>query len=702
MDLTLHKANFRVRQVLSLVIGLLALGLLFGTAASSTAEGEGPAVVTDNMQARLVSEYRSIVPGQVFTVAMHQQIRPHWHTYWRNPGDSGEPTELKWRLPEGWKASDIEWPAPQRIPLGPLLNFGYSDEVLLLVSLQAPASLRPGARIRVEADAYWLVCEETCIPEEGILRLDLEAGETPQRGTWYSRLQAARAALPRELPWPARFSLAGTDLVIEIPVPAEARISDATYFPYQKDVIQNAAEQRIDRAPGTLSLTVPTSFAAATDRLAGVIVLSETAGATTLQRAYRVAPAAKADTPYDASLISWWQAILMALAGGILLNLMPCVFPVLSIKALSLVELANHGTQKHRGARHALTYTAGVLIGFVTLALLLIAFRSTGEAIGWGFQLQNPVVVLALAWLFFVIGLNLSGFFSITGRFSGLGQKLTEGDGGRQSFFTGLLATLVATPCTAPFMGVAMGFALLQPAYLTLLIFGALGLGMALPMALLSRFPGWLRFLPAPGAWMDKLKEFLAFPMYLSCVWMLWVFQSQVGERGILIGGGGLVLLALLLWSAKLAKPAIRHAGIALSALLIIGLLAMSSPDSGDSSRSTAAEGWQVYSTGELAEARREGPVFVNFTADWCITCKVNEQVAMTDRVIALFDEKQVTRFIADWTSRNPIIARDIELYGRSGVPLYLWYGEAGIPEPEILPQLLSEQMLISRLEALP
>lgn len=679
------------------------------------------------MQARLVSEYSHIVPGQQFTVAMHQKIRQHWHTYWRNPGDSGEPTDLGWRLPEGWHASDIHWPAPQRIPFGPLLNFGYSDEVLLPVTLQAPHDLEPGEQVSIEVDAYWLVCEETCIPEEGLLTLSLEVAGEPQKSDWYSRLEAARAALPRPLPWVVDFTLDDSQLSINIPVPADARITALHYFPYHKDVIRHAAGQQLEQHGDRLTLTMPAEFAATAERLDGIVVLTEASGQSgdaLLQRAYQVSPqqvsqqqitrqqitqqqATEVAENNPAMQVSWWLAILMAFAGGVLLNLMPCVFPVLSIKAMSLVELNNHqGDRQQQGARHAMLYTAGVMLGFIALALLLIGLRSSGEAIGWGFQLQNPLVVLLLAMLFFVIGLNLSGLFTISSRFSGIGQNLTEGNGSRQSFFTGLLATLVATPCTAPFMGVAMGYALVQPAYMTLLVFAVLGFGMALPMALLSRFPNWLRFLPRPGAWMERLKEFLAFPMYLSAVWMLWVFQSQVGDQGILIGGAGLVIVALLLWSGRLVSPVLRRVSIVLSLVMLAALLILSQPngqaDNTGSRQSALVDGWQAYSAERVAEALRKGPVFVNFTADWCITCKVNEQVAMTEQVITLFDDRQVTRFVADWTNRDASIAREIERHGRSGVPLYLWYPTAGNTNPEILPQILTEQMLISRLESLP
>jgi thiol:disulfide interchange protein DsbD len=683
----------------------LFLVVLSEPAASATS-GEGPLVTTANMQTRLLSEFSAIVPGQPFTVAMHQRIRPHWHTYWRNPGDSGEPTDLTWRLPPGWSASEIHWPAPKRIPFGPLLNFGYSDEVLLLVTLQAPEGLKPGAEIQIEADAYWLVCEETCIPEEGVLSLNLKVGETAAPSNWHSRLEAARAALPRTLPWPARLSLGDSRLTIELPVPEGAEIHDAAYFPFHKDVIRNAAEQHLQIESGRLTLTIPSAFAAAPDRLDGVLLLQEQSGEALVERAYQVTPAATpAASPETAPAtppIAWWVAMLMAFAGGLLLNLMPCVFPVLSIKALSLVSLANQQQRRQRGARHAVFYTAGVVLGFLALALLLIGMRGSGEAIGWGFQLQNPTIVLLLAWLFFTIGLNLSGLFSIAGSFSGVGQTLTEGDGSRSSFFTGLLATLVATPCTAPFMGAAMGYALLQPAYLTLLVFLALGIGMAMPMALLSRFPNWLRFLPRPGRWMDRLKEFLAFPMYLSTLWLLWVYQSQTGDQGLLIGGAGLVALALLCWSGRLETTLLRSTSIALSLGALALLLSLSDPGNPASKQADSGKGWQPYSAKRLAEARQDGPVFVNFTADWCITCKVNEQVAMTDEVMTLFDDKGVTRLLADWTSRDPAIARDIELHGRSGVPLYLWYAGIETTEPEILPQLLTEQMLIGRLETLP
>ncbi len=690
-----------------LISWLLLAGMGPLWAQEGGAGGYGPEVVTGNIRTGFVAEYATVTPGQTLLVGMRQRIRPHWHTYWENPGDTGEPTEIAWRLPEGWSASEILWPAPERLPVGPLMNFGYSDEVMLLSEVTVPADAVPGDRVLLEADAYWLVCEEVCIPEEGVLSITLDISDTPAEGAGKGLIDAARLALPRALPWRVGAALGEEQIQFALPLPAGAEIAEAAYFPRARGVIRNAEAQVLEPATGGYRLSIPADFAAAPDKLDGLLVLTEVAGNESLRTAYHLDGGSLAFGDSPGGGLAWWQAILMAIAGGILLNLMPCVFPVLSIKTLSLVGAAR-GEGIQAGSRnligHGLVYAAGVVLGFIVLAALLLGLRAAGVAAGWGFHLQNPLLVLVLAWLFFLIGLNLSGFFEFGGRLTGLGQGLVgnAGDGHGQAFFTGLLATVVATPCTAPFMGVAMGYAMLRPWGESLAVFIALGAGMALPMVLLTAWPPLLARLPRPGPWMLRLRELLAFPMYASAVWLLWVLVRQAGAGAVLPAAGGAVALALTVWLLRLTGSRWRSAGLGAGFAMVIAALALVPRVSPDSA-GEASDGWQRWSPAAVADARAAGPVFVNFTADWCITCKANEIVALeTERVRDLFVQKGVTRLRADWTRRDGEIARALADHGRSGVPLYLWYPGPAAGAAEILPQILTESLLLERLRGLP
>lgn len=700
---------------------LIGQGLLSGlllsphSSEAATVDGAGPAVITENMHTQLVSAYTHVTPGQTFFVAMRQQIRPHWHTYWQNPGDSGEPTQLDWQLPTGWQASALHWPAPQRIRVGPLVNFGYSDEIYLLTEINVPQRAAPGTDITLQAAAYWLVCEEICIPEEGQLQLTLKVADQAIPSPWQGLLLEVQQQLPQAAPWPVTAALQQDQLLLSWPA-VDNELVSANYFPLQQSVIQHAAQQQLRQHQDDYKLTIPTDHAASFDRLPGLLVVTSAAPASTRQ-AFVIEPVmqptgAIANPTATAPPISVWLALAMAFAGGVILNLMPCVFPVLSIKALSLMQLAaqHPGEQRRLATGHGLAFAGGVILGFVLLAILLLALRSLGVAAGWGFHLQSSWVVLLLAWLFFVIGLNLSGVFEIGARWMGIGQQLTQGHGHRQSLFTGLLATLVATPCTAPFMGAAMGYALLQPVAISLAIFVLLGVGMAMPFLLLCLFPNWLQRLPRPGPWMETFKQLLAYPMYVSSLWLLWVLMKQIGDIGLLLGAGGAIVISFIIWLARITQTTLRRIFRVAAIAVLLGLLTLL-PTNDDTQPQLVTQQtddpWQPYSHDALQQARQRGPVFVNFTADWCITCKANERIALnTAAVNALFKQKQVTRLKADWTKRDATIANTLQQFGRSGVPLYLWYagpyaGEES-SEVEILPQLLTESMLLQRLQALP
>ncbi|NEU13287.1 thiol:disulfide interchange protein [Methylobacterium sp. BTF04] len=716
-----------------LALLLLALSSLAATPAHD-ARAQGFKTPSDLVKASLVGEPSAVQPGETFTVGIRMVMKPHWHVYWRNPGDSGLAPEVAWALPAGFATGPIAWPTPNRIPISHLVNYGYEDEAVLLVPVTAPATLAPGKAVTLAAKLTYLVCERECVPGSADLRLTLpvaaagtSTGANPQNRLLFAE---ARAALPVPSPWPVRFAPEGDRLALHFEAPglgADA-IRTVAFFPYAETAIENAAKQdatvdgqglHLSLARGDLSEPVPTA-------LPGVLTFEETTPDGVVKRAYAVgdapsaAPAANpagdvpaAEVPAPVRVqspeesLTLWSAAGLAFLGGLMLNLMPCVFPVLSIKVLSLVR--HSGEPAARVRLHGLAYTAGVLAAFLSLAGLLIALKGAGAGIGWGFQLQSPLVVAGLAYLLFAMGLSLSGVVHVGAGVAGLGDGLTRRAGLQGSFFTGVLATVVATPCTAPFMGSAVGFALTQAPLVSLAVFASLGLGLALPFLVLTTWPAALRALPRPGAWMETLKGALAFPIYATAAWLIWVLSQQVGPAGLLGALIGLVLVGFSAWTwdrargaGRIGKPLVR--GVALAALAAVAALTLGL----DRDRVTAggatarADGVAPFSQAGLASLLAQGrPVFVNMTAAWCITCQVNERAALrTDAVQAAFKVRGITYMKGDWTNQNPEITTLLERHGRSGVPLYLLYAGAG--EPVVLPQILTPGTVLDALAAIP
>jgi len=593
-----------------------------------TLSATGAPVRTPQVEAELVAERDKWVPGEPITVALRLAMIPGWHTYWRNPGDSGEPTRIEWRLPPGFTAGEIEWPVPQRIPVGPLMNFGYEGEVLLLTRLVAPSDLAAGQPVTVRARAHWLVCEVHCIPEEAELSLTLPvAGRAGPDARWGKPIAVARALVPVPAPegWSfgARSEEGGASLAIA--PPDGVALKEAFFLPYEQGKIEPAALQTLAREGNGYRLALPAAAqpVGPFERVSGVLVSPQ-------------GPALAIDFPIAARFADLGLALALALAfaGGLLLNLMPCVLPVLSIKALGFAAAGEAGGSR---LKDGLLYSAGVLASFWLLAALLAALRAGGAQLGWGFQLQSPVAVALLAALFLVLALNLSGLFEF--RLSVAGRPAGE-------FLSGVLAVVIASPCTAPFMGVALGYAVLESGWRAFLVFTALGAGMALPYAALAWFPGWRRLLPRPGAWMPRLKRWLAVPLYATVIWLAWVFAQQVGPA------------------------ATAH----------------------DAS-------WEPYSAGKVASLAAAGkPLFVDFTAAWCVTCQVNERVVLArEDVLADFRSRGVALLRADWTRRDPEIARALAALGRSGVPAYVLY-KPGRP-PLVLPEVLTRERLLAALD---
>ncbi len=687
-----------MRRSLPLIAALLGL---------ATPAMAASVVKTDNVEARLVSENASVAPGSTVTVALRLQIREHWHTYWSYAGDSGEATTVEWTLPEGVTAGPLQFPYPHRIEVPPLVNFGYEGTVLHLTDIQIPASAKPGDTIALKADAVWLVCAEVCIPEEGVLTLDLPvaASSAGADAATAGEFAAARAALPTPSPWPATASVEGHTLTLRLDAPqlAEAGLASAVLFPQSGGYIKNAAPQTVETSGGVLSISTETGRRFATPEKAAevksfpaVIVATGSDGVThafTLE-APVTAGAGTAAAPGGEGALSVPVAILFAFLGGLILNLMPCVFPVLSMKALAL---AKQGGDTRAARIGGLAYTAGVVASFLAIAGLLIALRAGGEQVAWGFQLQSPIVVAGLALLFFVIGLNLMGVFEVGGRIQNIGSGLGKGDGITGSFFTGVLAAVVAAPCTAPFMAGAVGAAISQPPAIALAIFGALGLGMAAPYLALAYSPALIRLMPKPGTWMVRLKQVLAFPMFASAAWLLWVLVIQAGPNVLVLVLAAFILAAFGLWLWGLAQRG--EAGVktrilaGLTAIPVLAAVAMAKP--------AALFGLvsEAYTPARLEELLKEGkPVFVNLTAAWCVTCLVNEEVALSGQDLAdAFRQNGITYLKGDWTNRDPDITKLLEQHGRAGVPLYLYYA-AGKSEPVVLPQLLTEGIVIAAL----
>lgn len=702
-----------MRRLLPLLLVLIA----------APAFAQSSVVKTENVRAELVSEVSEVKAGEPFWAGLHLTMRPKWHTYWKNPGDSGLATEINWKL-AGAKADPITWPAPTFFDIGGVINYGYHDDVVLLTRI-TPAADASGT-LALNADANWLVCEDVCIPEEGKFTLTLPVGAVakPADADTRALFDKARRTVPTESPWPARFGLSKSDdptLEVAAKGLRPETIRDAYFFPAEWGPVANMARQKVSvTANGiTIALKKGDAKAAAPQQIAGTLVLTEKTGDGEQRQAFDVTakvdpsfvPAAAPLSATGGEAISLAQALLFALLGGLILNLMPCVFPVLAMKAAALVRLAGH--QRSALRRDGLAYTAGVLAAFAAMAAVVLAIRASVGDVSWGFQFQSPIFSLLIAYLFFVVGLNLAGVFEIGGSFAGVGQGLTARSGAVGAFFTGVLAVVVATPCTAPFMAAALGFALGQPAPQTVAVLLALGLGLALPYLALSMTPALQRLMPRPGAWMDRLRQFLAFPMFASAVWMIWVLTQQTGPDGVIYALGGMVLIGFAIWLLRLGSPGaagswVRGGLAAIAVLLALGAVlkledgpATAASASGGPSQGVNFEGWERFSRNRMTEAAAAGkPVFVDFTAAWCITCLVNERVALeTPATRRAFEQTGTVKLKGDWTNRDPEITSLLKELGRAGVPLYLYWAP-GAERPKILPQVLTEAAILSELHA--
>ncbi len=670
-------------------------------AAPAFAQDEGPRV-----QARLVAEDRAVAPGGSITIALEEIIAPEWHTYWKNPGDAGAPTVIEWTLPAGWTAEAIQWPRPMRVPVGPLMDYGYEGKLWLLSKINAPADAKVGETVTIKAAASWLVCKNICIPEERTLTINVPVGPATPDAAVAKEFAAARALLPVASPWKMTYSMGSAgalgqtlDLYVAAPGLVAAHPKSVDFFPARPGLIKNPAPQLVGYAKDGLVLRLTPGNKVAAP-LEGLLVVASSSDDSVQALEVNASPGAVPAAEFPAGAtegdLTLWLAILFALLGGLILNVMPCVLPILAMKALAV---AQHGTE---GRRESFSYALGAVVSFAALGAVLLALRAGGEAIGWGFQLQSPMVVAGFALLVFTVGLNLSGVFEVGSITAGEG--LTRKSGPVGAFFTGVLAVAVAAPCTAPFMAAALGFALSQDAFAALAIFVALGVGFALPFILLGVWPRALSFLPRPGPWMLRLKQFLAFPMYMAAGWLVWVLAQQAGPRGVAIISAAMIFVALAAWlwsvTRDLSSRGRRLGAIAALVVLLAALWGLSQLHGATAAPVAQGTRGEAYSAAGLASYRAEGrPVFVDATAAWCITCLVNEEAVLNKQVVqGAFAQKNVVYMVADWTNRNPEITALLKDNGRSGVPLYLYYAP-GAAKPQILPQLLTDAIVLAALE---
>ena len=696
----------------------------------STWSAQGQSVRTDYMETELVVETTSVKPGHPFWAGLRMKMDEHWHTYWRNPGDSGLPTEIHWTLPDGFQAGEIHWPYPQKIVLDMLASYGYEGETVLLVEITPPADLETGGTVDVGAFASWLVCADICLPGDAGYVVTLPvSGDTPEADEkWTDLFTEVRENLAVSIPeWTIEAVISDSTVVLHATPPEWFRgdLANVEFYPYNEDLIDYVSPQNLEKTGTGYLLTMRRSgfYSDKPELVTGVLVSEDGWRGAGSERALAVSAVYADDLPAavaaalstgSSGLVSGlWQALLFALIGGLILNLMPCVLPVLSIKVLGFIHQAGEDTRKVR--QHGLVFTAGVLLSFLALASVLIALRAGGEELGWGFQLQSPTFIVILSVIIFMFGLSLFGVFEIGTSLVGVGGRMDSGSGLGGSFMSGVLATVVATPCTAPFMGVALGYALTQSAAESLAIFGFLGLGMALPYLTLSSVPSLLRYVPRPGAWMESFKQFMGFLMMATVVWLVWVLNLQTDPNLVALVMVLLVMVGLgswILgrWGGIAAGSRSRLTARAAAVVIIIASMAavlsqVPAPAKADRTAMTPANSagldWEPFSRQLVQDLRASGKtVFVDFTAAWCLSCQVNKRVALNDsRVVAQFETLGVVPVQADWTSRDPEITRALADFGRNSVPLYVLYSGGPDSEPDILPELLTPGLVLDALK---
>jgi thiol:disulfide interchange protein DsbD len=657
-------------------------------------------------EVELIAQTRSLQPGTKIYAAVRFKMDPGWHIYWKNPGDSGLAPKIEWQLPDGLTAGPLQWPFPRKIEQKPLVSYGYEGEVLLMVPIQVPESLPAGKTLNLKVVVSWLACQVDCIPGKAELELSLpverQAPQAEER--WAKAFSETKGRLPLiKADWKIQAVSSGKKIIMEIePAPGmESALSGLYFFAENPGLVRHAAPQNFRKTSAGYALEIPLSRTRPQflERLQGVLVSGEGWRGRNSEKALEVDTALNRN--FSKPEIGFLTAIFFAFLGGLILNLMPCVLPVLSLKILSLVKEAAENPRTL--FQHGLVFTGGVLASFWLLAGLLILLQAAGRHVGWGFQLQSPAFLIALAFLFFLFGLNLFGVFEIGTSLTGIGESWRKRRGFAGSFSSGVLATVVATPCTAPFMGSALGYALSQPPWVSISIFISLGLGLSAPYLILCAHPAFLRFLPKPGAWMIALKRFLGFLLMATTAWLAWVLSLQAGQKSVLWLLGGLLTAGFGVWlpgRRKVVAVCFIAAGLLISFPGTYPEPAGAKKSFAPASRDQIA--WEPYSEERLLELQNQGrAVFINFTAAWCLTCQINERVALrSPRVAEAFRRADIAALKADWTSQDDKIARALGSYGRNSIPLYVLHRKKGKP-PIILPELLTPAIVLEALASL-
>lgn len=652
-----------------------------------------------SVPATLIAETETPAAGQQVTLAILFRPEPTWHGYWINPGDAGQGLRLEWMLPDGVTAGEPRFPVPETLIIGGLMNHVYEHDHAVLVDLNIPVNMAPGTRMPVRVNAEWLGCtDKICVPQSGELVLELTVGDGRVDPATRTQFDGWRGAIPQLLDQKGRYAVSGETVRIAIPYPAAAPLAEPHVFLKSDGVIDYAAPQRFFRQGDSLIMESKAGFdpsAAGTIELLlktgpdkGLMVTAERgtvpSGGEPL--------AAMGEAP-EQGFAAIMLALGGALLGGLLLNILPCVFPILSLKALALAKASG---DERAARRDAVAYSVGAILTCLALGGMLLALRAGGASVGWAFQLQDVRVIALLFLLTAAITLNLAGWFGLGA--VGMGQSLAEKQGWAGSFWTGALAAFVATPCTGPFMAAALGAALVLPTSVALAIFAGLGIGLALPFLMIGFIPAIRKRLPKPGPWMERFRRWMAIPMALTALALAWVLWRQAGWPGL----GWAVLAAALMtlalrWASRaqaqgksLWLPLIPAVLVAIAAC---GTLPLVAPPVKRAVESPLPA--QPFSEAKLEELRKAGkPVFVYFTADWCVTCKVNERGALaSDDVADHFSDKEIAVLVGDWTNGDATMGRFIERFNRAGVPLYLYYPAKG--EPRVLPQLLIEAELL-------
>ncbi|QNI30216.1 thioredoxin family protein [Alloacidobacterium dinghuense] len=667
-----------------------------------------PTATAQHLTVQLVVPPAEIYPGQNFTAGLYFKLEPGWHVYWINAGDSGEPPRIKWTLPEGITADAMQFPAPKRLPLGPLMDFGYENEVLFPMAMHVSGDFKPaGESVTLGSKVDWLVCREVCIPGKASLDIERKAlSSPPSTPTFVAADQQLVARLQRTLPQPLPGSMQAkfmpTATGFNLTVITGRREADAQFFPFDQNQLANAAPQPVTPLSNgfQISLKKDENLQQNPGQLHGLVVLAD-GNAFEINAAQGTVTASESSRSSDFAGLG--RVAGLAFIGGVILNLMPCVFPVLFIKGLALVQSSQH--ERHKLRAHGWVYALGILASFWAVVAVLLVLRAGGRQLGWGFQFQSPSFIAVIALLLFFLGLSLAGLFEIGLSLTSKGSGLAGQHGYAGSFFTGVLAMVVATPCTAPFMGAAIGYALAHSAIVSFVIFTALGLGLAAPYVLLTLQPAWTKLLPRPGAWMEILKQATAIPIFATVIWLVWLFAQSAGLNAL----AGLLAAFLLLavagwilgrWPAKAPATAAAIAVLALAvALPIYGVRKLGTTSAHVNTASNSQ--WESFSPALVEKYRTQGrPVFIDFTASWCLSCQVNERVILSrSDVQQKLHDRGFALVRADWTNADESITQTLNSLGRSGVPTYAIYPGSMQEPPHVLPEVLTPGIVLDAID---